>query len=179
MDHAGRELALAVWHWHGSGRSQPRKRASPSYAANAASTRSRAEAVPSHPIPSCAAPPGGGLVGRGRHTAPRMTTGAESDRSESPLSYLLPRRHSSVLSVISDLQSTVYTRLCCVDPGGNMIGHFQFGLRLPALMHLYIHPLYVLVSKILSSILNSSAHIHPLYHSLSTLSTVGLTYHFI
>jgi hypothetical protein len=43
------------------------------------------------------------------------------------------------------------------------------GLRLPALMDLYIHPLYVLVSKILSSILNSPALIHPLYHPLSTL----------
>jgi hypothetical protein len=35
--------------------------------------------------------------------------------------------------------------------------------RLSALMDLYIHPLYVLVSKILSSILNSPALIHPLY----------------
>jgi hypothetical protein len=52
-------------------------------------------------------------------------------------------------------------------------------IRLPALMDLYIHPLYVLVSKILSSILNSPAPIHPLYHPLSTLSTVGPTYHFI
>jgi hypothetical protein len=52
-------------------------------------------------------------------------------------------------------------------------------LRLPALMDLYIHPLYVLVSKIFSSILNSSALIYPLYHPLSTLSTVGLTCHFI
>jgi hypothetical protein len=52
-------------------------------------------------------------------------------------------------------------------------------LRLPALMDLYIHPLYVLVSKILSSILNSSALIHPLYHPLSTLSTMGPTCHFI
>jgi hypothetical protein len=52
-------------------------------------------------------------------------------------------------------------------------------LRLSALMHLYIHPLYVLVSKIISSILNSPALIHPLYHPLSTLSTVGPTYHFI
>jgi hypothetical protein len=52
-------------------------------------------------------------------------------------------------------------------------------LRLPALMDLYIHPLYILVSKILSSILNSSAPIHPLYHPLSTLSTVGPTCHFI
>jgi hypothetical protein len=43
------------------------------------------------------------------------------------------------------------------------------GFRLPALMDLYIHPLYVLVSKILSSILNSPASIHPLYHPLSTL----------
>jgi hypothetical protein len=48
-------------------------------------------------------------------------------------------------------------------------------LRLPALMDLYIHPLYVLISKILSSILNSFALIHP----LSILSTVGLTCHFI
>jgi hypothetical protein len=53
------------------------------------------------------------------------------------------------------------------------------GLRLPALMDLYIHPLYVLVSKMLSSILNSPAPIHPLYHPLSTLSTMGLTCHFI
>jgi hypothetical protein len=51
-------------------------------------------------------------------------------------------------------------------------------IRLSALMDLYIHPLYVLVSKILSSILNSPAPIHPLY-PLSTLSTVGLTCHFI
>jgi hypothetical protein len=36
-------------------------------------------------------------------------------------------------------------------------------------MDLYIHPLYVLVSKILSSILNSPALIHLLYHPLSTL----------
>jgi hypothetical protein len=53
------------------------------------------------------------------------------------------------------------------------------GLRLPVLMDLYIHPLYVLVSNILSSILNSPAPIHPLYHPLSTLSTVGPTCHFI
>jgi hypothetical protein len=52
-------------------------------------------------------------------------------------------------------------------------------LRLSALMDLYIHPLYVLLSKILSSILNSSAPIYPLYHPLSTLSTVRPTYHFI
>jgi hypothetical protein len=52
-------------------------------------------------------------------------------------------------------------------------------LRLSALMDLYIHPLYVLVSKILSSILNSPAAIHPLYHPLSTLSTLGPTCHFI
>jgi hypothetical protein len=51
----------------------------------------------------------------------------------------------------------------------------QSNLRLPALMDLYIHPLYVLVSKILSSILNFPASIHP----LSTLFTVGPTYHFI
>jgi hypothetical protein len=52
-------------------------------------------------------------------------------------------------------------------------------LRLSVLMDLYIHPLYVLVSKIISSILNSSAPIHSLYHHLSTLSTVGPTCHFI
>jgi hypothetical protein len=52
-------------------------------------------------------------------------------------------------------------------------------LRLSALMDLYIHPLYVLVSKIVSSILNSPAPIYPLYHPLSTISTVGSTYHFI
>jgi hypothetical protein len=34
-------------------------------------------------------------------------------------------------------------------------------------------------SKILSFIHNSSTPIHPLYHPLSTLSTVGPTYHFI
>jgi hypothetical protein len=44
---------------------------------------------------------------------------------------------------------------------------------------LYIHLLYVLVSKILSSILNSPAPINPLYHPLYTLSTVGSTFHFI
>jgi hypothetical protein len=52
-------------------------------------------------------------------------------------------------------------------------------LRLPVLMDLYIYLLYVLVSQILSSILNSSALIHPLYHPLSTLSSVGPTCHFI
>jgi hypothetical protein len=52
-------------------------------------------------------------------------------------------------------------------------------LTVPVLMDIYIHPLYVLISKILSSILNSSVLIHPLYHPLSTLSTVGPTYHFI
>jgi hypothetical protein len=46
-------------------------------------------------------------------------------------------------------------------------------------MDLYIHPLYVLVSKILSSILNSPTLIHPLYHPLSTLFTVRPTRHFI
>jgi hypothetical protein len=45
-------------------------------------------------------------------------------------------------------------------------------LRLSALMDLYIHPLYVIVSKILFSILNSSTLIHPLYHPLSTLSII-------
>jgi hypothetical protein len=52
-------------------------------------------------------------------------------------------------------------------------------IRLPALMDLYIHPPYVIVSKILSSILNSPALIHlyiilyplyPLWDLLVTLS---------
>jgi hypothetical protein len=47
-------------------------------------------------------------------------------------------------------------------------------VRLSALMDLYINPLYVLVSTVLSSILNSPASIHP-----STLSTVGHTCYFI
>jgi hypothetical protein len=51
--------------------------------------------------------------------------------------------------------------------------------RLPALMDLYIYPLYVIVSKIFFSILNSSAPIHSLYHPLFTLSTIGPTCHFI
>jgi hypothetical protein len=55
----------------------------------------------------------------------------------------------------------------------------RYAVRLPALMDLYIHSLYVLVSKIFSSILNSPAPIHPLYHPLSTLFTVGPTCHFI
>jgi hypothetical protein len=54
-----------------------------------------------------------------------------------------------------------------------------WNLKLSALMDLYIHPPYVLVSKILSSILNSLVPIHPLYYPLSTLSTVGPTCHFI
>jgi hypothetical protein len=61
----------------------------------------------------------------------------------------------------------------------NQYLHIYLPLRLPALIDLYIHPLYILVSKILSSILNSPALIHPLYHPLSTLSTVGPTCHFI
>jgi hypothetical protein len=52
-------------------------------------------------------------------------------------------------------------------------------VRLSALMPLYIPPLYILVSKILSFILNSPVSIHPLYHPLFTLSTVGPTCHFI
>jgi hypothetical protein len=56
-------------------------------------------------------------------------------------------------------------------------GRFRF--QTTALMDLYIHPLYILISKILSSILNSPAPIHPLYYPLSTLSTLGPTYHFI
>jgi hypothetical protein len=46
-------------------------------------------------------------------------------------------------------------------------------IRLSALIDLYIHPLYIVVIKILSSIPNSSATIHPLYYPLSILVTVG------
>jgi hypothetical protein len=49
-------------------------------------------------------------------------------------------------------------------------------IRLSILMNLYIYSLYILVIKILSSISNSPAFIHPLYHPLST---VGPTCHFI
>jgi hypothetical protein len=49
-------------------------------------------------------------------------------------------------------------------------------LRLSALMILYFYPLYIMVIKILSSILISSAPIHLLYHSLSTVRS---TCHFI
>jgi hypothetical protein len=49
-------------------------------------------------------------------------------------------------------------------------------LRLSALMIFYFHPLYILVIKILSSILISLAPIHLLYYHLST---VGPTCHFI
>jgi hypothetical protein len=59
------------------------------------------------------------------------------------------------------------------------LGLLENGVRLPVLMDLYIHLLYVLASNILSSIPNSPIPIHPLYHPLSTLSTVGLTCHFI
>jgi hypothetical protein len=59
-----------------------------------------------------------------------------------------------------------------IDPAQQAVADGHDGLRLPILMDLYIHPLYVLVSKILSSILNSLAPIHLLYHPLSTLSTV-------
>jgi hypothetical protein len=63
---------------------------------------------------------------------------------------------------------------------GDLVSSFPYSaLRLLALMDLYIHPLYVIVSKILSSILNSPAPIYPLYHPLSTLSIVGPTCHFI
>jgi hypothetical protein len=41
------------------------------------------------------------------------------------------------------------------------------------------YPTSVFILKILYSILNSPAAIHPLYHPLSTLSTVGPTCHFI
>jgi hypothetical protein len=51
-------------------------------------------------------------------------------------------------------------------------GRRMGGISLPVLMDLYIYPLYVLVSKIFSSILNSLAPIHHLYHPLSTLSII-------
>jgi hypothetical protein len=68
----------------------------------------------------------------------------------------------------------VFTRLSAIRPSP-----MQAVFRLSVLMVFYIHPLYVLVSKILSSIFNSPAPIHPLYHPLSTLSTVEPTCHFI
>jgi hypothetical protein len=39
-------------------------------------------------------------------------------------------------------------------------------------MNLYIHYLYILGIKILSSVLNFSAPIHPLYHPLFTVSSL-------
>jgi hypothetical protein len=42
-------------------------------------------------------------------------------------------------------------------------------LRMSALIDFYIHPLKGLVIKILSSVPNSPASIHPLYHPLSTV----------
>jgi hypothetical protein len=66
-----------------------------------------------------------------------------------------------------------------VHPAPPQQRRVQTVLRLSVLMDLYIHPLYILVSKILSSILNSSALIHSLYHPLSTLFIVGPTCHFI
>jgi hypothetical protein len=54
-------------------------------------------------------------------------------------------------------------------------GRQRPALRLAAAF--YIHPLYMLVSKILSSVLNSFVRIHYLYHHLSTLSRP--TYYFI
>jgi hypothetical protein len=50
------------------------------------------------------------------------------------------------------------------------------GAGATSLMNLYIHLLYILVIKILSSISNSPALIYPIYHPLST---VGPTCHFI
>jgi hypothetical protein len=52
-------------------------------------------------------------------------------------------------------------------------------VRLFALMNLYIHPLYVLVIKILSFISNSPALIHPLYHPLSTVGPLVTLYKYI
>jgi hypothetical protein len=42
-------------------------------------------------------------------------------------------------------------------------------VRLSALIDFYIHPLKGIVFEILSSILNSPASIHPLYHPLFTV----------
>jgi hypothetical protein len=64
-------------------------------------------------------------------------------------------------------------------PTTPVAGREDVAKTLPALMDFYIHPLYVLVSKIISSILNSPAPIHPLYHHLSTLSPVWPTCQFI
>jgi hypothetical protein len=65
---------------------------------------------------------------------------------------------------------------CSTQAQLELVLFWPVSFRLPALMDLYIHPLYVLVSKILSSILNSPALIHSLYHPLST---VGPTCHFM
>jgi hypothetical protein len=65
-------------------------------------------------------------------------------------------------------------RLVWTTHGRSWPGRLPF--RLSALTILYFHSLYILVIKILSYILNSSAPIHSLYHPLSTM---GSTYHFI
>jgi hypothetical protein len=63
---------------------------------------------------------------------------------------------------------------CCMDvkfdpPVLHCSLCLALSIILSALMDLYIHPLYCLVIKILSSILIYPASIRPLYHHLSTV----------
>jgi hypothetical protein len=54
-------------------------------------------------------------------------------------------------------------QLCVLGRFWSLGGRPSSSLRLSAFMDLYIYSLYVLVSKILFSIINSSAPIHPIY----------------
>jgi hypothetical protein len=85
---------------------------------------------------------------------------------------------TSLACAITDADADADAAACASVLGFVPPSHAR-GVRLPALIYLYIYPLYVLVSQILLSILNSPALIHRLYHPLSTLSTVGPTCHFI
>jgi hypothetical protein len=91
-------------------------------------------------------------------------------------------------NIISSLHEILQQQGCCRDSESTTAG-LQVGeatweaggrttqsIRLSAFMILYFYPLYILIIKILFSILIFFALIHPLYHHLST---VGLTYHFI
>jgi hypothetical protein len=87
-------------------------------------------------------------------------------------------RHSNLSKYeslwLSPLPTTPQLWACC-KCGGRIDR-----LRLPALMDLYIHPLYVLVSKILSSILNSPALyiiLYPLYALWEPLITLSKYIH--
>jgi hypothetical protein len=61
----------------------------------------------------------------------------------------------------------VYCEIIMLSRRCRYVLHARSGAKTIRTHDLYIHPLYVLVSKILSSILNSPAPIHPLYHPLS------------